>query len=233
MCPKHADTHGPFQLFSLGFVENCVMQLERFTLLVQTEFQQFVLTGAWHLPSFLLGLMSPIQLFPSNQLAALRNAHFPQSIEFPKDKFKSWPIFFLVEWNKILDASVYESKMGCKLLIFKSKYNLSVSLPVTNNLQAVSKSYNMELFNWPFRFQTDVYTSVIHNGSLFGKLTNYSFFFQSSLTGCSALFSQSLSYLPWHTDTQSTKRVEKVCRLIAQCSQTVNQQRCLKPYSYL
>lgn len=145
------------------------------TLLVQKEFQQFVLTGAWHLPCFLLGLMSPIQLFPSSHLAALRNAHFPQSNEFPKDKFKTI-FFFLVEWNKIVDASVYESKMGCKLqymLIFKSKDNLSVSLPVTNNLQAVSKSYNMELFNWPFRFQTDVYTSVIHNGSLFGKLANY------------------------------------------------------------
>lgn len=58
---------------------------------------------------------------------------------------------------------------------FKGKNYLSeyVLLPGTNNLQAVSKSCNMELFNWPFHFQTDVYTGVIHNGSLFGKLANY------------------------------------------------------------
>ncbi len=57
---------------------------------------------------------------------------------------------------------------------FKGKYHLEyVSLPVTNNSQAVSKLCFLELFNWPFCFQTDVYMSVIHNGSLFGKLTNY------------------------------------------------------------
>lgn len=214
-----------------------IMQPERFIPMVQTIFQQFVLTGAWNWPwchqsNFFL----PITWLLS------RNAHFSQSSEFPMDKISGLdPFLFLLNEKEYWYMPTYMCKICWKMSVyvnFKGKYHLEyVSLPVTNNLQAVSKLCFLELFSWPFCFQTDVYTSIIHNGSLFGKLANYSFLFQSSLTGCSAVFSHSLSNQPWHTDIQSTKRVEKDSfggsHQITQCSQTASQQRWLKPYSYL
>lgn len=122
------------------------MQPEGFTLLVQTQFQQFVLTGAWNWPfPFQVHVTDPVFYFQSPGCILIHNAHFSQSNEFPMDKFKSWPTFFLVEWNRIFKYDrlwTWNELQTAIYVDFKGKYNLSelVSLPVTNNLQAVNPS---------------------------------------------------------------------------------------------
>lgn len=91
-----------------------VMQPERFIPMVQTQFQQFVLTGAWNWPrchqsNFFL----PITWLLS------RNAHFSQSSELTMNKISSLDLlFFLGEWKRIfIHARLHKILCKCQFML--------------------------------------------------------------------------------------------------------------------